>query len=124
MAFFDLQANAGQIIETMSADTVLIQDAMGEKVGKFIQLVATFFGGFVIAFIKGWFLTLIMLSTIPALVISGAVMSFAVGKLSSRGQTAYSQAAIVVEQTIGSIRTVNSSLSLSLSPKNTNQVTK
>lgn len=76
------------------------------QVGKFIQLVATFFGGFVIAFIKGWFLTLVMLSSIPALVISGAVMSITIAKLSSRGQTAYSLAATVVEQTIGSIRTV------------------
>ncbi|PON64855.1 ABC transporter [Parasponia andersonii] len=108
IGFFDMETNTGEVIERMSGDTVLIQDAMGEKVGKFIQLVATFFGGFIIAFIKGWFLTLVMLSSIPALVISGAVMSITIAKLSSRGQTAYSLAATVVEQTIGSIRTVAS----------------
>ncbi|KAK9934149.1 hypothetical protein M0R45_021303 [Rubus argutus] len=108
VSFFDKETNTGEIIGRMSGDTVLIQDAMGEKVGNFIQLVATFFGGFVIAFIKGWLLTLVMLSSIPALVFSGAVRSLIISKLASRGQAAYSVGATVVEQTIGSIRTVAS----------------
>jgi ATP-binding cassette subfamily B (MDR/TAP) protein 1 len=70
-------------------------------------LVATFVGGFVVAFVKGWLLGLVMLSAIPPLAISGAVMSIMIGKLASRGQDAYSVAATVVEQTIGSIRTVS-----------------
>lgn len=70
-------------------------------------MVATFVGGFVIAFVKGWLLALVMLSAIPPLAISGAVMSIMIGKLASRGQDAYSVAATVVEQTIGSIRTVS-----------------
>ncbi|GMN28258.1 hypothetical protein TIFTF001_041139 [Ficus carica] len=108
IGFFDMQTNTGEVIERMSGYTVLIQEAMGEKVGKFIQLVMTFIGAFVVAFVKGWLLTLVMLSSIPALIISGAVMSITIGKLSSRGQSAYSQAAVVAEQTIGSIRTVAS----------------
>lgn len=75
--------------------------------GQFLQLVATFFGGFVIAFIKGWLLTVVMMSCIPFLVLSGAMMSMVITKASSSGQTAYSKAATVVEQTIGSIRTVS-----------------
>lgn len=82
----------------------------GVQVGKFIQLVATFVAGFVIAFIKGWLLTLVMLSSIPMLVISGGVMAVVLSKVSSRSQNAYAKAANVVEQTIGSIRTVCCSL--------------
>ncbi|KAI4335102.1 hypothetical protein L6164_013781 [Bauhinia variegata] len=108
VSFFDKETNTGEVIGRMSGDTVLIQDAMGEKVGQFIQFMATFLGGFIIAFIKGWLLTLVMLSSIPPLVIAGAAMAFAIGKTASRGQTAYSAAATVVEQTIGSIRTVAS----------------
>ncbi|KAF4371338.1 hypothetical protein G4B88_003808, partial [Cannabis sativa] len=114
IGFFDMETSAGEVIERMSGETVLIQDAMGEKVVKCpllfqsFHLVATFFGGFVIGFIKGWFLTLVMLSSIPALVISGAVMSITIAKVARRGQTAYSLAATVVEQTISSIRTVSS----------------
>ncbi|KAK6937211.1 ABC transporter type 1, transmembrane domain [Dillenia turbinata] len=108
IAFFDKETNTGEVVGRMSGDTVLIQDAMGEKVGKFIQLVSTFFGGFVIAFIKGWLLTLVMLSSIPLLVLAGAVMSIIISRMATRGQTAYAKAATVVEQTIGSIRTVAS----------------
>ncbi|KAM1956672.1 hypothetical protein ACFX16_026054 [Malus domestica] len=108
VAFFDLETYTGEVIGRMSGDTVLIQDAMGEKVGKFLQLFSTFIGGFIIAFIKGWLLTLVMLSSIPLLVASGAAMSIIISKMATRGQSAYAKAAIVVEQTIGSIRTVAS----------------
>ncbi|GMI98930.1 P-glycoprotein 21, ATP-binding cassette B21 [Hibiscus trionum] len=108
IAFFDVETSTGEVIGRMSGDTVLIQDAIGEKVGKFIQLVSTFLGGFVIAFIRGWLLTLVMMSAIPLLVISGGIMAMIISKMASRGQSAYAKAAIVVEQTIGSIRTVAS----------------
>ncbi|XP_030471502.1 ABC transporter B family member 4-like isoform X1 [Syzygium oleosum] len=108
IAFFDKETNTGEVVGRMSGDTVLIQDAMGEKVGKFIQLVSTFIGGFIIAFSKGWLLTLVMLSSIPPIVVSGGLMSLIIAKMASRGQSAYADAANVVEQTIGSIRTVAS----------------
>ncbi|XP_019099819.1 PREDICTED: ABC transporter B family member 4-like, partial [Camelina sativa] len=108
ITFFDIDTNTGEVVGRMSGDTVLIQDAMGEKVGKAIQLVSTFVGGFVIAFIRGWLLTLVMLSSIPLLVMSGALLAIVIAKTASRGQTAYAKAAVVVEQTIGSIRTVAS----------------
>ncbi|KAJ7008065.1 ABC transporter B family member 11-like [Populus alba x Populus x berolinensis] len=108
VAFFDKETNSGEVVGRMSGDTVLIQDAMGEKVGKFIQLVSTFIGGFIISFIKGWLLTLVMLSSIPLLVIAGAGLSIMIARMTSRGQIAYTKAASVVEQTIGSIRTVAS----------------
>lgn len=76
------------------------------QVGKFLQLLVTFSGSIVIAFVKGWRLTLVLLSAIPAMVISGAIMGLTISMLASRGQASYSAAANVVEQTIGSIRTV------------------
>ncbi|RDX94816.1 ABC transporter B family member 4, partial [Mucuna pruriens] len=108
ISFFDKETNTGEVVGRMSGDTVLIQEAMGEKVGKFIQYVACFLGGIVIAFIKGWLLTLVLLSSLPLLVFSGSIMSFAFAKMASRGQAAYSEAATVVQRTIGSIRTVAS----------------
>ncbi|KAG2693172.1 hypothetical protein I3760_08G084800 [Carya illinoinensis] len=106
VAFFDNETNTGEVVGRMSGDTVLIQDAMGEKVGKFLQLMSTFIGGFVVAFSKGWLLTLVMLASFPLLVATGALMSMVIAKTASRGQAAYANAANVVEQTISSIRTV------------------
>ncbi|KAI7738102.1 hypothetical protein M8C21_014511, partial [Ambrosia artemisiifolia] len=108
VGYFDLESKSGDVVERMSGDTVIIQDAMGEKVGKFIQLTSTFFGGFAIAFSQGWLLSLVLLSAIPPLVMSAAFMTVLMAKLMSRGQAAYSVGAAVVEQTISSIRTVAS----------------
>ncbi|KAI5056800.1 hypothetical protein GOP47_0028618 [Adiantum capillus-veneris] len=90
----------------MSGDTILIQDAIGEKVGKVIQLVSTFIGGFAVAFIKGWKLTLMMLVTVPPMVVVGAAAMTFISKATSHGQTAYADAGDVVEQALGAIRTV------------------
>ncbi|KAJ0989334.1 hypothetical protein J5N97_007690 [Dioscorea zingiberensis] len=106
IAFFDNETTTGEVIGRMSGDTILIQDAIGEKVGKFIQLVTTFFGGFIIAFVKGWHLSLVLLSCVPLIIISGGVLSLIISRLSTRGQAAYADAGNVVEQTIGAIRTV------------------
>ncbi|TKY61652.1 ABC transporter B family member 11 [Spatholobus suberectus] len=108
IAFFDKETNTGEVIGRMSGDTILIQDAMGEKVGRFLQLIATFFGGFVIAFIKGWLLTVVMLSAVPLVAAAGAAFGFIIGRMATRGQSAYAKASRVVEETIGSIRTVAS----------------
>ncbi|KAG2380867.1 ABC transporter B family member 11 [Vigna angularis] len=108
IAFFDKATNTGEVIGRISGDTVLIQEAMGEKVGKFVQLIATFVGGFAISFAKGWLLTLVMLCLFPLLVASGAAMAIMQGRMASRGQVAYAKAAHIVQQTIASIRTVRS----------------
>ncbi|KAL2475097.1 ABC transporter B family member 9 [Abeliophyllum distichum] len=106
--FFDTQTTTGEVIGRMSGDTILIQEAMGEKVGKFIQFTSTFIGGFIIAFCKGWLLALVLCSCIPALAIAGGCMSLLMTKMWSRGQVAYAEAGNVVEQTVGAIRTVAS----------------
>ncbi|KAL0539171.1 hypothetical protein IC582_023352 [Cucumis melo] len=108
VAFFDKETNTGEVVGRMSGDTVLIQDAMGEKVGKTVQLITTFIGGFTIAFVRGWLLALVMLSAIPLLVIAGATIARYMYQMAARGQSAYANAANVVEQTIGSIKTVAS----------------
>ncbi|KAI4295364.1 hypothetical protein L6164_035417 [Bauhinia variegata] len=108
IAFFDVETTTGEVIGRMSGDTILIQDAMGEKVGKFLQLISTFIGGFVIAFTKGWLLSLVLFSCVPCVVISGGIMAMMMSKMSSRGQIAYAEAGNVVEQTVRAIRTVAS----------------
>ena len=59
------------------------------------------------AFIKGWKVTLVMLSTIPLLVAAGGAMAMIISKKSSQGQQSYAEAGNVVEKTIGVIRTVS-----------------
>ncbi|KAM0921306.1 hypothetical protein ACQ4PT_006948 [Festuca glaucescens] len=97
-----------KIVSRMSGDTVLVQDAIGEKVGKFLQLIASFIGGFVIAFLKGWLLSVVMLACIPPVVFAAAAVAKVLSTISSKGQQSYGDAGNVVEQTIGAIKTVAS----------------
>jgi ATP-binding cassette subfamily B (MDR/TAP) protein 1 len=107
IAFFDIETSTGEVIGRMAGDTVLIQEAIGEKVGKFQQLVSTFLGGFVVAFIRGWKLTLVMLAVLPALVLATTIMARLLSRLSSEGQRCYAEAGNTVQQVVSSIRTVS-----------------
>ncbi|KAL5223155.1 hypothetical protein ABZP36_027868 [Zizania latifolia] len=106
IAFFDVEMTTGEAASRMSADTVLIQDALGEKVGKYIQVLTAFAGGFIIGFIRGWMLALAVLASIPPSILSFAIVSRLRAQISGRRQASYNSAGNVVEQTIGSIRTV------------------
>ncbi|XP_073138937.1 ABC transporter B family member 11-like [Henckelia pumila] len=108
IGYFDTETTTGEIMDTMTNDTVVIQKAIDEKIGKFLQLSTSFIGGFAIAFSRGWILSLILLSVVPFFAISAALMTTLIPKSISRGQSANSAAAVVAEQTISSIRTVAS----------------
>ncbi|XP_048564125.1 ABC transporter B family member 9-like isoform X2 [Triticum urartu] len=105
VSFFDVEMTTGEAISRMSADTVLVQDALGEKVGKYAQLLTTFVGCFIIGFVRGWMLALVMLACIPPNILSFAIMSRLRSQISARRQASYADAGNVVEQTIGAIRT-------------------
>ncbi|KAI0501168.1 hypothetical protein KFK09_016111 [Dendrobium nobile] len=117
IAFFDKEGNTGEIVSRISGDTVLIQDAMGEKVGKFIGLTSTFFTAFIIAFAQGWLLTLVMISVIPIIGLCSVIISKVTIKTASIGQNANAETSTIVQQTISSIRTVASFTGESLSVK-------
>jgi ABC-type multidrug transport system fused ATPase/permease subunit len=67
----------------------------------------------VIAFVKGWLLSLVMLACIPPVVIAGGIVSKMLAKISTKGQASYSDAGNIVEQTLGAIKTVSSKALLS-----------
>ncbi|PHT35053.1 ABC transporter B family member 21 [Capsicum baccatum] len=90
--------------------SILRQDVtfFDKEVGKIIRCTSMFIGGFIIAFIKGWLLALVMLSPIVSLVLVVGVIFIFMSREALQSQKAYSKGANVVEQTIGSIRTVAS----------------
>nr|GMD11587.1 ABC transporter B family member 9-like [Ipomoea batatas] len=108
IAFFDTEMSTGEVIGRMSGDIILIQQTMGVKVGKFIQYISTFLGSFIIAFIKGRLLSLVLYSCLSAYAIPGGIMALINSKVSSRMRVVYSRAANVVGPTIGAIRMVAS----------------
>lgn len=76
------------------------------QVGKFIQFMGTFVVGYIIAFTKGWKLSLVVVSSLPLLFAAGAMGMKVIQIKNKRSLDAYAEAAKVVEQALGSIRTV------------------
>ncbi|KAL3522614.1 hypothetical protein ACH5RR_015448 [Cinchona calisaya] len=108
IAFFDTEMTMGQVIGMTSSDAIIIQEAISDKMGKSIQLMSTFLGGFLFAFARGWFLSLVLCSMIPSLVIVGGITTTIISKMSIHQQVASSEARDIVEETVGAIRTVSS----------------
>ncbi|KAG0052311.1 Multidrug resistance protein 1 [Gryganskiella cystojenkinii] len=90
----------------LSADTQLIFDGLADKVGLCLSSLATFVAGFVIAFTHGWKMSLVLLTAVPLMALTGALMAKYSTETSSDGQDSYAVAGGYAEQAIGSIRTV------------------
>lgn len=103
IAFFD-QLGAGEITTRITADTNLIQEGLSEKVGLTLTALATFVTAFVVSFIKYWKLTLILTSTVVAIVITMGAMGGFIVKYNKASLAAYAEGGTVAEEVISSIR--------------------
>ncbi|QDS69927.1 hypothetical protein FKW77_001594 [Venturia effusa] len=103
IAFFD-KLGAGEVTTRITADTNFIQDGISEKFGLTLNAGATFIAAFVIAFIKYWKLTLILTSTIFAIVLAmGSGSSFLI-KWTARTQAEYAKGGTIAEEVLSSVR--------------------
>ena len=90
----------------LSRDLQQIQSGIGDKIGTTLQAATTLVGGFIVAFVVGWKLALVMLAVCPLIVLAGALTGKVMASLTSKEQTAYAEAGAIAEQAISSIRTV------------------
>ena len=103
IAFFD-KLGAGEITTRITADTNLVQDGISEKIALTITAMSTFVTAFVIGFIKYWKLTLILSSTVFAIVfVMGAGSTFII-KFNKQSLESYALGGSVAEEVISSIR--------------------
>ena len=103
IAFFD-KLGAGEITTRITADTNLVQDGISEKIALTLTAIATFVTAFVIAFVKYWKLTLILSSTVFAIVtIMGTGSTFII-KYNKKSLESYGLGGTVAEEVISSIR--------------------
>nr|AAO20902.1 Mdr2 [Takifugu rubripes] len=87
-------------------DVYKIQEGIGDKAGLLIQAASTFITSFVIGFVHGWKLTLVILAISPVLGLSAALYSKLLTSFTSKEQTAYAKAGAVAAEVLSSIRTV------------------
>jgi len=68
--------------------------------------VTTFIGGVIVAFVKGWKLTLVILSVSPLLFVTSVMFAQIAEALSTNELKSYARAGAVAEEVFSSIRTV------------------
>ncbi|GAB1289407.1 Phosphatidylcholine translocator ABCB4 [Apodemus speciosus] len=112
MGWFDIQGTAElntrltDLLQTCFTDISKISEGIGDKVGMFFQAIATFFAGFIVGFIRGWKLTLVIMAISPILGLSTAVWAKILSTFSDKELAAYAKAGAVAEEALGAIRTV------------------
>ena len=103
IGFFD-KLGAGEITTRITADTNLVQDGLSEKIGLTLTALSTFVTAFVVAFVKYWKLTLILSSTVFAIVITMGLGSTFIVKYNKQSLDSYALGGTVAEEVISSIR--------------------
>eukprot|EP01017_Pseudomicrothorax_dubius_P007833 TRINITY_DN124_c0_g1_i6.p1 TRINITY_DN124_c0_g1~~TRINITY_DN124_c0_g1_i6.p1 ORF type:complete len:1219 (+),score=330.83 TRINITY_DN124_c0_g1_i6:81-3659(+) len=105
ISYFD-RVNPNELTAKISTETFSIQSALGEKVSTFLFTISMSISGFVIGFIKGWQLTLVLSATLPFLVIAGLLLTTVLQKSDLVTKQAFQDAGALAEQAFTSIRTV------------------
>ncbi|XP_024523774.1 ABC transporter B family member 19 [Selaginella moellendorffii] len=109
ISFFDRDdARTGELVSSISSNTLLIQQAISEKMGVLIHHVSTFFGGIALGFATVWQLGLLTLATVPVVILAGGLYAHVITGVSSKTQKEYDKAGNIVEGAISQIRTVYS----------------
>ncbi|RLN93201.1 hypothetical protein BBJ28_00026559, partial [Nothophytophthora sp. Chile5] len=97
-----------QLSSRLTGDTVKIKDGMGQKLGDSVKYVCQFFAGYIIGFVRGWDMTLVMMCLMPFMAMSMSFLLKMLRKSAAHSQQMYAEAGAVAEETLGSIRTVSS----------------
>ncbi|GAB9474253.1 Multidrug resistance protein abc superfamily [Globisporangium polare] len=100
--------DAMQLSSRITGDTIRIKIGMGQKLGDAVKYLGQFVGGYVIGFVKGWDIALVMCCVTPAMVYTMSTLLSALRVRATRSQQLYAEAGAIAEETLASMRTVAS----------------
>ncbi|KAM6934651.1 bile salt export pump [Xenentodon cancila] len=105
IGWFDCNS-VGELNTRISDDINKINNGIADQVSIFIERISTFLFGFMVGFIGGWKLTLVVIAVSPLIGIAAGLMAMAVARLTGRELRAYAKAGAVADEVLSSIRTV------------------
>ncbi|XP_073710881.1 bile salt export pump isoform X1 [Misgurnus anguillicaudatus] len=105
IGWFDCNS-VGELNTRISDDINKINNAIADQVSIFIERLSTFMFGFLVGFIGGWKLTLVVVAVSPLIGLAAGLMAMAVARLTGRELKAYAKAGAVADEVLSSIRTV------------------
>lgn len=106
IAYFDA-GEQGSISTQATTNGNLIQTGLGDKLMLTIQAAATCIAAFIVAFVHQWKLTLITMTIFPAIVIVTGITVGMDSAIQERVLKIYSQAGVLAEDVISSVRNVH-----------------
>ncbi|KAJ1279479.1 hypothetical protein BS78_04G159900 [Paspalum vaginatum] len=108
--YFDLvrSGSTSEVVTSVSTDSLVVQDALGEKVPIFAMYVAMFAGSYAVGLALLWRLTLVTLPCALLLVGPGVAYGRALTGLARRIRAQYARPGAVAQQAVSSVRTVYS----------------
>ncbi|KAG7395438.1 Antigen peptide transporter 2 [Phytophthora boehmeriae] len=106
IGWFDL-SDPMQLSSRITDATIAIQDGMGAKMSDLLHFASTVVAGIVIAMVKGWELTLILMAIVPFVAASGIFSRKVITSSTKRILQAYAQAGAVAQESLSNIRTVH-----------------
>jgi ATP-binding cassette subfamily B (MDR/TAP) protein 1 len=90
----------------LTDDLLKMKEGIGDKVADFLSLLARMIGCLVFAFVKGWKLTLVILSAAPIVIlVFNLTIKFSI-KYAKEQIEEYAKANTIVEEVLTAIRTV------------------
>ncbi|KAK9101221.1 hypothetical protein Scep_024651 [Stephania cephalantha] len=109
VGFFDSQeATTSEIINSISKDTSLIQEVLGQKMPIFLMHTTVFISGIAFSMYFSWRLSIVAFPLVILLIIPGLIYGKYLLFLSKKSYNEYSKANTIVEQALSSIKTIYS----------------
>ncbi|XP_055005950.1 bile salt export pump isoform X2 [Boleophthalmus pectinirostris] len=105
IGWFDCNS-VGELNTRISDDINKINNAIADQVSIFIERISTFIFGFMVGFIGGWKLTLVVIAVSPLIGLGAALMAMAISRLTGWELLAYAKAGAVADEVLSAIRTV------------------
>uniref|UniRef100_A0A8C1Z4M4 ATP-binding cassette, sub-family B (MDR/TAP), member 11a n=1 Tax=Cyprinus carpio TaxID=7962 RepID=A0A8C1Z4M4_CYPCA len=105
IGWFDCNS-IGELNTRISDDINKINNAIADQVSIFIERISTFIFGFMVGFIGGWKLTLVVIAVSPLIGLAAGLMAMSVARLTGRELKAYAKAGAVADEVLSSLRTV------------------
>nr|CAD7571681.1 unnamed protein product [Timema californicum] len=118
IGWYDLN-QTGDFASRMADDLNKLEDGIGEKVVMFANYITAFFASLILAFVKGWELTLICLTSLPVTMFAMGLISWELNyllqgcgvedctsRLAKKELDAYGKAGTIADEVLSSMRTV------------------
>ncbi|ONK58954.1 uncharacterized protein A4U43_C08F1440 [Asparagus officinalis] len=103
---FDSKILTGELTTAINGDIFLIQDAISEKIGNFMHYMSRFIVGFAIGFSCIWQITVVTLSVVPLIAITGGIYAYIASGFVAEVGKSYAKAGEIAKEVIGNVRTV------------------